>query len=80
MIVNAKLAKISICECGFPLLNENIPLGTIYRIDTDMTLGLQFMCGGCGKLKRIVGVYVLERGRSKGGFLPRIAFEPVEQS
>ncbi len=78
-IIKAKLSKLSICECGFPLLNPDIPLGTIYRIDTDVSLGLKFMCGGCHKWKQIVGVYVLKRGESKGGFLPRIAFEPVKQ-
>jgi hypothetical protein len=73
-----KLAKLSVCECGFPLLHENIPLGTDYDIEPVLTEIVTFICGGCKKSKQIEAVYVYARGTSEGGFLPREVFLPVE--
>jgi hypothetical protein len=72
----ARLIKLSICECGFPLLNENIPLGAKYFVDTDLITpshpktGYRIICGGCGKENPITAIYVYPRGESHGGMLP----------
>jgi hypothetical protein len=43
-----RLKKLSICECGFTLLNEDIKLGTQYLIYPKMMGYTDFKCGGCG--------------------------------
>ncbi len=54
--VRVTLQRLSICPCGFPLLDESIPLGTEYEIDLGTLAGDRFnlMCGGCGAKHRDV--------------------------
>jgi hypothetical protein len=51
-IITVKLVKNSLCECGHPLLDESIPLGTEYRADRDSIRqdGWGFVCGGCQRV------------------------------
>lgn len=76
-----KLARLSICECGFTVLNESIPLGTVYDtgplvIKSNATL----ICGGCGSQIEGDWIYFMARGDSHEGFLPLAAFEPVTET
>ena len=76
MTVRAKFVKHSICPCGFPILTEEIPLGTMYVVDPLARTVLSIMCGGCGRvIANIPSVYVEARGQSKAGYLPMEIFE-----
>lgn len=40
----------SVCLCGFPALDVNVPLGKRYRVlvTTITNKGMSWKCGGCG--------------------------------
>jgi hypothetical protein len=44
-----ELKRLSICPCGFTVLNESIPLGKKYVVDesTIRREGFDYFCGGC---------------------------------
>lgn len=71
----ARLAKLSICACGFPVLTEDIPLGQEYAVDLDLRDTFTWVCGGCGTAQQVVGVFVSSRGSKRGGYLPQEIFE-----
>jgi hypothetical protein len=71
----AKLIKLSVCDCGFPLLNDDIPIGTVYYLDLDDIYTMTLICGGCGIKQDIESVHVMKRAGSHGGHLPRHVFE-----
>ena len=51
MEMKVKLCKLSLCPCGFPLLNEAIPLGMEYTMLTetcDLGQCWNLICGNCG--------------------------------
>lgn len=79
--VKARVAKLSICSCGFPVLADHIGLGTEYEVIPSEKEKLVFICGGCGKkLHGTVSIFVLGRGRSAGGYLPEAIFELVDDA
>jgi hypothetical protein len=59
----------SICECGYPALNESVPLGKVYDVDeSTVSGGYTFICGGCRKTH--VDVNVVFARDPRGGFYP----------
>lgn len=47
--MKAKLKRLSICPCGFAVLNDSIKLDTEYEVDFSRSrLGFTYGCGGCG--------------------------------
>lgn len=43
------LLRLSACDCGFTTLKDEIPLGTVYTIDTGTVRRGTYRCGGCQK-------------------------------
>jgi hypothetical protein len=55
--VIVKLAAVSICPCGEPMLHDNIALGTEYRVYTEtIRRGFVYVCGKCGEFQHDVAV------------------------
>jgi hypothetical protein len=75
---NVTNKKLSVCPCGFPLLDESIPLGTEYRVLVDSEQGGKVICGGCGHTIQVTLIYVAKRGSARAGFMPKEIFEPLE--
>ncbi len=49
-IVELEVKRVSICPCGHRTLQDNIPVGTIYKVDLEsIAQGCTYFCGGCGK-------------------------------
>jgi len=48
--VKVKLAKLSVCSCGYSFLKEEICIGTEYTIWPRATRVLQYKCGGCNMI------------------------------
>ena len=70
------LIKLSVCPCGFPILNKNIPLGTEYTIDLNLVSDFTLICGGCGNAFRLKGVYVQNRTQGqRSRYLPLEIFQ-----
>ncbi len=47
------LERLSICPCGFGVLDDSIPIGTIYVADvTTFRRGFTYKCGGCGRIQK----------------------------
>jgi hypothetical protein len=79
MRVLAKLAKLSACPfCDFPLLHDEIPLGTEYVAHPNKVLVGGLHCGGCHKTSEHKCVYFEARGNSPAGYLPVTCFELEE--
>jgi hypothetical protein len=74
-----RLAKLSACECGFPLLQDGIPVGTEYLVDEARRDSITLTCGGCKKTFPLAGIFVFPRRQSDthGGWLPEIVFEDL---
>ena len=72
--MKVKTVKLSICKCGFPILAEDIPLGTEYEINPNDTAKLALICGGCSTKIPCDGVMVESRNGSRAGYLPRETF------
>jgi hypothetical protein len=52
-----KLANLSICPCGYPMLDDSITLGSEYEVDLDSIRGgFEYICGGCGSRQQLVEV------------------------
>lgn len=71
------LARLSVCECGYPLLDEAIPLGTEYLIDEMRQTSVTLTCGGCKREIPLRAVWTFQRADSEGGFLPEMVFEDL---
>lgn len=70
------LIRLSFCECGFPCLRDEIPLGYEYEVDFHNVIDAQYVCGGCGSVSQIRAVAV-----APVGYLPLNLFElPNEQA
>ena len=79
-LVPAKYVRLSVCECGFPALNAQIPLGTIYIVDATSRIPAKFICGGCGKISAQKLIWAESREGGRPGYLPEDAFEISEPS
>lgn len=77
--MKAKFVRHSVCECGFPILSDGIPLGTIYEIDYSRMKRIAVICGGCKKYIPLTGVWVESRDGCRPGYLPENIFEPIEE-
>jgi hypothetical protein len=72
------LKKLSICPCGFPVLNESIPLGTEYDVEPGDIIHVTFIFGGCHtEYHDVEAIWVNDRGTSKSGYLPKEIFKPL---
>jgi hypothetical protein len=55
--VRAKVCKLSLCECGFHVLRDEIGIGAEYTIYPDsIEKGWTFICGGCGAMLKVAVV------------------------
>lgn len=74
--VKAKLIKLAFCDCGYSLMNDDIPLGKVYTAlpQTRNTLG-RFGCGGCGKEYDHVEIMLFDHRSGNPGWLPVEMFE-----
>lgn len=73
-----ELARLSICECGYAVLHDSIPLGTVYHVDiATIRSGFHYRCGRCGTLQDNVEVIDAAQ-RSTPGLkpLPFALFSP----
>jgi hypothetical protein len=76
MRVKAKTVKLSLCPCGFNLLKDDIPLGTIYEVDPTLTATGTLTCGGCQKTFNVESFFVFgRRSNHTSGFLPKDIFQ-----
>lgn len=72
----ARLVRLSICPCGFPLLHDSIPLGTEYQVNPDDRTFIDFRCGGCESWSTVDAMMVLSHSHpQRWGYLPADAFE-----
>lgn len=82
-LTKAKLVKLSICPCGFTLLDTSILMGTEYEVDPNRTLKATMICGNCSNNIPVDCIWVEKRENSAAGFLPAEIFslqDPVSSS
>jgi len=75
MLVKARTIKESLCDCGFPILSENVPLGTVYKVETDSVAKGTLICGGCKKHISIRTVWASGGITYSEGIMPLELFE-----
>lgn len=72
---------LSFCACKFPILHEDIPLGTLYDVDIKRRIVMDYRCGGCQKWFHVDAVFCKRRGTSNEGYLPSaLFFKPPPQN
>ena len=69
------IKRLSICSCGFPVLNESIKLGAEYEIEPGDTAPFTLICGGCHWKHAVTGVWVQATAGGRPGYLPQTIFE-----
>lgn len=74
-LISAAVIKLSLCPCGFPVLETAIKVGTIYEVKRQSCGSGTLICGGCGKHIAIEVVFVCQRGESHGGYMPKEIFD-----
>jgi len=62
----ARLARRSICPCGYSLVGEDVPEGTLYQVDLTIVSPAEYECGGCHKLIPVKCVAVVRIGVPAG--------------
>jgi len=80
MMRTMRLAKLSICPCGYSVLKDHIGIGTPYMID-DSTIrsGFRYRCGRCGLVQlnvKVVNAY--DEGLNRMSPLPYSLFGEKE--
>lgn len=76
-IIKVKLARLSVCPCGFTTLQDEITLGTEYEIDDDLHDSADYICGKCHQRQPMDWVMVMPREKGqRRGWLPRALFDP----
>ena len=76
--MKATFIRYSVCICGFPIINDEIPIGAEYEVDPRDTAQCFVICGGCGKSNPVTSIWVFSRAGERPGYLPREIFEIVE--
>ena len=66
----AKYVKRSVCDCGYPALHEDVPLGKLYLVDPATIRGGGVLCGGCGKKVYCGLIEVWDEGARRQATLP----------
>lgn len=66
----------SVCPCGFRMLKDDIPLGTMYEGDPTNRSAGGVLCGGCGDIILVTLIPVVHRHDPKLiGLMPLEIFE-----
>ena len=77
--VKVRVAKLSICPCGFPVLAKHIKLGEVYEVVPTMQAKMLFVCGGCQQqYPGTLAIFVAAKGASGAGYLPEAIFEIMD--
>jgi hypothetical protein len=71
---NAKLVKRALCECGFPVIQEHVPLGTIYLVHIASLQG-GGLSGGCRKFFQVQIIFAEASPYGEAGWIPFDIFE-----
>ena len=50
VLIEGRLERRNLCECGFPFFREGVNIGKPYRIDAKSVRWARFKCGGCGNV------------------------------
>jgi hypothetical protein len=67
MKVTASVVRLTICKCGFPVLNESIGLGQEYIVDIEtIRKGYQYFCGGCKTMLNDITVISASQTKREG--------------
>jgi hypothetical protein len=71
--VKARIARTSICDCGFPVFNENVPADFEFTVYPCSTYPSLMICGGCRREHRITLIGADATPTGGAGFIPREA-------
>lgn len=70
-----KVISMSICQCGFPLFNDDIKLGQEYWVDPTNTEMAGCQCGGCGIVNPARYIAAVNMDSGKHGSIPMQALD-----
>jgi hypothetical protein len=71
----AKLVKLSVCACGFPLFKEHIRVGDVYAVNPDKKEMATLICGGCRSRIPLLCIWANAPHGGEPGYLPEQVFE-----
>ena len=79
--METKVVRLSVCSCGYPLLKDDVTIGTVYHVDENKKFpNCSVVCGGCkAKIPSTfiwVHYRITDTGKLRlGGYLPMEAFD-----
>lgn len=77
MFQSVTVKRLSLCDCGFPILAEHIGIGATYIVDMDNWKVMTLCCGGCKGKILIDGVKAQASSTGHAGILPKAIFEEI---
>lgn len=60
----------TICDCDFPVLEDDVPIGTTYNVIRQPEYPGIFICGGCKKQQSVKFIEAQTRDGLTTGLLP----------
>jgi hypothetical protein len=72
-------ANNHLCVCGFGMLFDSTPRGTIYHLDMATRRNLDFQCGGCKGWVKDVDSAIGYRDGTPKGYMPLSLFKEFLQ-
>jgi hypothetical protein len=73
----ARLARVTLCECGHRFIDERVEVGELYQVDTTIISKAEIVCGGCGQIIPVKMVAVVSIGKP-AGLMPIEALEILD--
>lgn len=77
--IQVELARLGLCSCGYTMLNDGIPKGTPYLLDTDRWVDAELTCGGCGQKRELIMVWADKSKWGDAGYIPAELFDLEEK-
>jgi len=75
------LQRLSICPCGYPVLHDDIAVGTVYLINlSTLRDGFFYRCGRCGVQHRNVRVVDAASVRNPTALFRPLPYELFERA
>lgn len=81
-LAKCRLKRISVCRCGYSVLDESIHLETVYTVDLDSIRIMRYHCGRCGQdtsVQAVLASQQLHPGRAMA-YLPAGLFDLKSQT
>lgn len=68
--MKATYTKRDPCGCGYGVLKDDVPLGTVYELNPATIEPFWYVCGQCGKRRSVLAAFADAPLGGRPGYLP----------